>query len=121
MSRFAKFNKIKDEIDKSFPGENLSKSTIMRLVSKHGIKSRIRKHKPYISKRNRTDRMKWAKTMGEWPSSYWDDVIFSDECRFSFVNDSGVIIIVTLATRKNMPPSGVKLRILVHVARKRKH
>jgi len=62
----------------------------MRLVSKHGIKSRIRKHKPYISKINRTYRMQWAKTMEEWPSSYWDDVIFSDECRFSLVNDSGV-------------------------------
>ena len=34
--------------------------------------------------------MQWAKTMEEWPSSYWDDVIFSDECRFSLVNDSGV-------------------------------
>lgn len=89
-SRFAKFNEIKDEIDKSFPGKNLSKRTIMRLVSKHGIKSRIRKHKPYISKINRTYRMQWAKTMEEWPSSYWDDVIFSDECRFSLVNDSGV-------------------------------
>ena len=89
-SRFAKFNEIKDEIDKSFPSENLSKSTIMRVVSKHGIKSRIRKQKPYISKINRTYRMKWAKTMMEWPLSYWDDVIFSDECRFSLVNDSGV-------------------------------
>ena len=49
-SRFAKFNEINDEIDKSFLAENLSKSTIMRVVSKHGIKSRIRKQKPYISK-----------------------------------------------------------------------
>ena len=31
-SRFAKFNEIKDEIDKSFPSENLSKSTIMRVL-----------------------------------------------------------------------------------------
>ena len=56
-SRFAKFNEIKDEIDKSFPGKNLSKRTIMRLVSKHGIKSRIHKRKPYVSKINRTYRM----------------------------------------------------------------
>ena len=62
----------------------------MQLVSKHGIKSRIHKNKLHISKRNRTYRMKWAKTMEEWPSSYWDDVIFSDECRFSLVNDSRV-------------------------------
>ena len=62
----------------------------MQLVSKHGIKSRIRKHKPYISKINRTYCMQWAKTMEEWLSSCWDDVIFSDECRFSLVNDSGV-------------------------------
>ena len=34
--------------------------------------------------------MKWAKTMMEWPLSYWDDVMFSDECRFSLVDDSGV-------------------------------
>ena len=34
--------------------------------------------------------IQWAKTMEEWPSSYWDDVIFSGECRFSLVNDSGV-------------------------------
>ena len=88
-SRFAKFNEIKDVIDKSFPGKNLLKRTIMRLVSKHGIKSRIRKHKPYISKTNRKYRMQWAKTMEEWLSSYWDDVIFSNECRFSLVNDSG--------------------------------
>ena len=57
-SRFAIFNEIKDEIDKSFPAENLSKSTIIRVVSKNDIKSRIRKQKRYISKINRTCRMK---------------------------------------------------------------
>ena len=34
--------------------------------------------------------MQSATTMEEWPLSYWDDVVFSDECRFSLVNESGV-------------------------------
>ena len=28
--------------------------------------------------------------MEEWPLSYWYDVVFSDECRFSLKYDSGV-------------------------------
>ena len=40
----------------------------MLVVSKHGIKSRIRKQKPYISKINQS--MKWAETIKEWPLSY---------------------------------------------------
>ena len=28
--------------------------------------------------------------MEEWPSSYWNDIILSDECRFFLINDSGV-------------------------------
>ena len=74
-SRFPIFNEIKDEIDKSFPAENLSKSTIIRVVSKNDI-HRIHKQKRYISEINRTYRMKWAKTMKEWPLSYWDDLYF---------------------------------------------
>ena len=74
-SGFAIFSEIKEEIDKSFPAENLTKSTIARVVSKNDI-SRIRKQKQYTSEINRTYRMKWAKTMKEWPLSYWDDFIF---------------------------------------------
>ena len=81
-SRFAIFNEIKDEIDKSFPTENLSKGTIMREVSKNDINSRIRKQKRYISNINCTYRMKRAKTMEEWPLSYWDDSIFLKNADF---------------------------------------
>ena len=63
-SRFATFNEIKDEIDKRFPGQTLSTRTSMRLVSKHCTKSRIHKHKPFISQINLTYHMQWAKTMG---------------------------------------------------------
>ena len=40
-SRFAKFNEIKDEIDKSFPSDNLSKSTVV--IRKHCA------HRPFLT------------------------------------------------------------------------
>ena len=49
MSNFMEFSGIKDEIDRSFPGENLSITKYhYEKVSKCDIKARICKHKPYI-------------------------------------------------------------------------
>ena len=87
MSNFTNFSEIKDEIDRSFPGENLSITKYhYEKVSKYDIKTRIHKHKPYISKINCTCLMKWAKIMEEWLSTYY--VLFSDKCKFSLVSYS---------------------------------
>ena len=41
--------------------------------------------------------------MLEWPLGNWNDVIFSDECRFGLKNDSGVLRVWRTSNEANNP------------------
>ena len=89
--RFATLGELKSTVSKEFPAENPSKRLVKRILQKYGLKSCKRKRKPFVSLKNRSYRLKWAKALLEWPVSNWEDVVFSDESRFSLKNDSGIL------------------------------
>ena len=48
-------------------------------IINHGYKSYISKKKPFISKNNAKQRLTWCKKYITKDSSYWENVLFSDE------------------------------------------
>ena len=85
--KFSILREIKQDISDTY---NLSISSIWGTLHKHGLFSRKGKGKPLISLKNGNQWQNWARSLFKWPSSHWEDVIFSDECRFSHLNDSGI-------------------------------
>ena len=85
--RFSTLRDIKQDVSDIC---NLSNNSIRGALHKYGLFNQRRKAKPLVSIKNRMKRQRWANSLMEWPVSHWEDVIFSDECRFSLLNDSGV-------------------------------
>lgn len=54
------------------------------LFGRHGVK------KPLVSKKNRTDRLKWAKEHINWTNEMWSKILFSDESKFCLFGSDGI-------------------------------
>ena len=85
--RCSTLGEITATVSSCFPRENPSKHLVKRIMRKYGIKSYRKKAKPFVSPKNRLYRQKWAGVLVQWPISHWEDVIFSDECRFTLKSD----------------------------------
>ena len=89
--RFGTLGELKRTVSEDFQAENPSKRLVKHILRKYRLKSCRRKRKPFVSLKNRSYRLKWAKAMLEWPVSNWEDVVFSDGSCFGLKNDSGVL------------------------------
>ena len=86
--RFATLKTIKLDVQQGLAGKNPSKQIIRRVLKKYKIKSyQSRKRKPFVSLKNRKVRISWSQDLGDWSVLEWEDVVFSDECRFGLKND----------------------------------
>ena len=61
--------------------ENISVATVQRILRKYGLFGRIAARKPFLTKKHILRRKKWCHNYIKLDQSFWDQVIFSDECR----------------------------------------
>ena len=84
LSRQSKINsksiaaELRDEWD--IPG-NISVTTVKRILRKYGLLGRIAARKPFLTKVHILRRKKWCLLYKRLEQSFWDNVIYSDECR----------------------------------------
>src|SRR6185312_3255214 len=64
-------------------GTAVSESTIKRALYESGYNSRVAARNPLISRKNKKDRIQWARERREWTADDWKTVIWSDESRFT--------------------------------------
>ncbi|GFX99549.1 transposable element Tc1 transposase [Trichonephila clavipes] len=64
-------------------GRSVSAETVRRVLRKAGYNGRVARKKPLIGKRNRVKRLKFTKEHILKPRQFWNEVIFSDESKFS--------------------------------------
>ena len=86
--RFSGLKIVISDIRISHIYQHATASVVRRILHKYKLYSFQRKRKPYVSVKHRAYRRQWAKAISEWPAEYWNDVMFSDECRFGLKNDS---------------------------------
>ena len=101
--RFDRLSVITDEVKKRYPGTNVSKRCVKRILHKYGIHSHARKRKPFVSLENRKKRIQWSKALRDWQVKDWENVVFSDECRFSLPNDSKTMRVWRKSNEKDNP------------------
>ncbi|GFW97906.1 transposable element Tcb1 transposase [Trichonephila clavipes] len=70
-------------------GRSVSAETVRRVLRKAGYTGRVARKKPLIGKRNRVKRLKFAKEHILKPQKFWNEVIFSDECKFNIFGSDG--------------------------------
>lgn len=66
-------------------GDKSKRKTMSRLLNKHGLRARLPRKKPFISKKNIGDRICWATMYQGMSAEDWKNVIWSDEAPFSLV------------------------------------
>jgi transposase len=66
---------------------SVSKSTVSRRLAQQGFKSFVAAAKPLLSNQNKKVRRNWAR---RWQGFCFDDVVFTDEKRFSILPDGKV-------------------------------
>ena len=101
--KFSTLKNIVSDIKISQSYQNATTSLVKKIVHKYRLYSFQSKRKPYISLKNRAYRRQWAKVLSEWPAEYWNDVVFSDECRFGLKNDSKMLRVWRMPTEAYKP------------------
>ncbi|CAF1479687.1 unnamed protein product [Didymodactylos carnosus] len=71
----------------------ISQSTVQRRAHEIGLFGRVARKKPYVSKMDRVQRLKYAKEMLEKPFDYWDTVVWSDESKFNLFGSDGKVMV----------------------------
>jgi len=61
---------------------NISMSTVKRILRRHGLFGRIAAKKPLLTRKHVMRRKRWCSDYMNLGQSFWDSVIFTDECRF---------------------------------------
>src|SRR3990167_2227295 len=67
----------------------VSAQTIRRSLKQAGYASYVKKKRPFLSKKHKQARLKWAKEHCTWTVDEWRNVIWSDEAPFSLVDSQG--------------------------------
>ena len=105
-ARKLRFNTLEDisrDVATSFYDNKTSKYHIRRILSKYGINSRIRKRKPFLSVGNRKHQITWSRNLIHWAADQWEQIVFSDECRFGLKNDAMSLRIWRTSAEANDP------------------
>lgn len=63
-------------------GVSASRSTTKRRLKDMGFNCRIPRVKPLLTKKQRENRLTWAKEKKSWTAAEWSKVMFSDESKF---------------------------------------
>ena len=80
---------IKDQFNEN-TGLQVSTKTIRRSLHDLNIYSRIPVSKPLINEQQRINRLNWCIEKKDWFIRKWENVIWSDECRFTLFKTDGL-------------------------------
>ena len=76
-----------NELTSTHLNGSLSKWTVKRILKKYGIRNHARKRKSFVSFKSRKARIRWANAVQDLKYPEWNDVVFSNECKFGLTND----------------------------------
>ncbi|GFT60526.1 transposable element Tc1 transposase [Trichonephila clavipes] len=70
-------------------GRSVFAEAVRSVLRKADYNGRVARKKPFIGKRNRVKRLKFAKEHILKPQQFWNEVIFSDENKFNIFGSDG--------------------------------
>ena len=104
QNRFASLRKIATNVRRKLNFEKLSVNIARKVIKKYKYASCIRKKRTCITPINRRRRLAWVKAVTPWSVEDWEDVVFSDECRFALnSSDCGRLRVWRQPSERNDP------------------
>ena len=85
--RFSLLGDVTDKFNTSLD-TTFHYNTVRRYLHDEGLGSYTAKKKPRLTKKHRTDRLKWCKEKKNWAEE-WKQVVWSDESRFALFQSDG--------------------------------
>lgn len=82
-------------------GPSISRSTVRRILKKHGVFSRSAAKTLLLTKKSEKNRLQWCREMRKKPFSYWQNVVFTDETRIRLCSDGIVRVFRKNGTRND--------------------
>jgi transposase len=76
--------KVKTEL-----GKGIGPRAIQKMLNKHNYKGRTPRNTPFISKKNKIKRLKYAREHILKPLSFWESIIWSDETKVNLFGSDG--------------------------------
>jgi len=67
----------------------ISTQTVRRALRRNGLRARIKRKKPLLSKNHRKQRLEFAKKHKDWKEEDWARVVWSDESKFQLFGSDG--------------------------------
>lgn len=64
-------------------GKSATSKTVSNIIHRHGLKGYFAVKKPFISKKNRLKRLKFARLHVNKPDSFWRTILWSDEPKYN--------------------------------------
>lgn len=71
-------------------GLDVSYQTVLNSLGRIGIHAQRKQKKPFLSKKHRLERYRWALAHRSWTVDDWKRVIFSDETKINLWNSDGI-------------------------------
>ena len=71
-------------------GYNLSYMTVYRSLKSLGFEAKVKQKKPFLSKKHKEIRYKWAKAHEFWTIEDWKNIIWSDETKINIWGSDGI-------------------------------
>ena len=104
QNRFATLRKIATNVSGKLKFEKLPVNKAMNVIKKYKYANCIRKKRTCITPINRCCRLAWVKAVSPLSVEDWEDVVFSDECRFALSNnDCGRLRVWRQSSEKDDP------------------
>jgi transposase len=85
--RFSPLGDVTNKFNTSLD-TTLHYNTVRSYLHNEGLGSYTAKKKPHLTKKHRTDRLKWCKEKKNWAEE-WKQVVWSDESRFALFQSDG--------------------------------
>lgn len=72
-------------------GTVVSDETVRRTLRTSGLNGRVAANKPFISPKNRLDRLEYARLHVDKDQAYWNTILFTDESKFNVFQSDGKV------------------------------
>jgi len=87
----------------SYTSENVSHSTVQRILKRYGLRSYKAVKKPFLNLSQRRKRVTWANTFSTWNIKKWGAVVFSDECVIQSLPSTRTLRVRRTSAERNKP------------------
>jgi transposase len=93
MDRFRPAHDIARNVINHKSKRQVTERTVRNRLCEAGLPSRVARNKPKLTKKQRQNRLKWARKYQSWKAEDWEKILWSDESPFTLFVKGGKVMV----------------------------